>query len=87
MGGLWESVIKSVKRALRAISSERVFTDESLRTYLCEVESVLNKRLLTPVSDDINDFEAIISDPLLKGNQNEANAINPLRHKNNLKVQ
>ena len=87
MSASWESIIKSVKRALRAISSERVFTDESLRTYLCEVESILNKRPLTPVSDDINDFEAITPDHLLIGYQNEANAIDPLRHKNNSKVQ
>ena len=30
MGGSWESIIKSVKQALQAISSEGVFTDESL---------------------------------------------------------
>ena len=87
MGGSWESIIKSVKRILRAISSERVFTDESLQTHLCEVESILNKRPLTAVSDDINDFEAITPNHLLIGYQNKANAINPLRHKNNLKVQ
>ena len=87
MNGSWELIIKSAKRALRAISSERVFTVESLRTYLCEVESILNKRPLTPVSDDINDFEAITPDHLLIGYQNEANAIDPFRRKNNLKVQ
>ena len=87
MGGLWESIIKSIKRALWAVSSERVFTDESLRTYQCEVESILNKHPLTSVSDDINDFEAVTPDHLLIGYQNEANAINSLCHKNNLKVQ
>ena len=80
MGGSWKSIIKSVKRGLRTISSERVFTDESLRTYLCEVKSILNKRPLTPISDDINNFEAFTTDHLLIGYQNEASAIDPLCH-------
>ena len=69
MGGSWESLIKLVKRALHAISTGRIFTDETLQTYLCEVESILNKRPLTPISDDIHDFEAITPNYLLIGYQ------------------
>ena len=40
MGGLRESLVKSVKTGLKAIV-------ESLQIFLCEVESVLNGRPLT----------------------------------------
>ena len=81
MGGSWESLIKSVKRALRAISTDRIFTDETLQTYLCEVESILNKRPLTPISDDIHDFEAITPNHLLIGYQNDENSFaNPTHY-------
>ena len=56
MGGSWESLLKPVKWALHAISTDRIFTDETLQTYLCEVKSILNKHPLTPISDDIHDF-------------------------------
>ena len=59
MGGAWESLIKSIKRALKAIVRDRLFTDEALHTFLCEVESILNHRPLTAVSDDIDDFESL----------------------------
>ena len=59
MGGVWEAIIKSVKRALRVITRDRVFKEDSLHTFLCEVESILNKRPLLSVSDDINDYDVL----------------------------
>ena len=59
MGGAWESSIKSIKRALKAIVRDRLFTDEALYTFLREVESILNHRPLIAVSDDIDDFESL----------------------------
>ena len=59
MGGVWESLVKSVKRALRLITRDRAFTEDLLTTFLCEVESVINQRPLTPTSDGIDDFDAI----------------------------
>ena len=73
MGGSWESLTKSVKRASRAISTDRIFADEILQTYLCEVESILSKRPLTPSSNNIHDFEAITPNHLLIGCQNDEN--------------
>ena len=72
MGGSWKSLIKPVKQALRAISTGKIFTDETLQTYLCEVESILNKRPLTPISDDI--FEVITRNHLLIGYKNNENS-------------
>ena len=76
MGGARESLIKSVKQALRAISTRKIVTDETLQTYLCEVESIPNKRPLTPISDDI--FEAITPNHLLIGYQNNENSFTNL---------
>ena len=67
MGGVWESLVKSVKTGLKAIVKDRIFTDESLQTFLCEVESVLNGRPLTSISDDISDFEPLTPNHLLIG--------------------
>ena len=39
MGGVWESLVKSVKRSLKVITRDRVFTEESLYMFLCETES------------------------------------------------
>ena len=47
MGGLRESLVKSVKTGLKAIVKDSIFTDESLQIFLFEVESVLNGRPLT----------------------------------------
>ena len=67
MGGVWEALVKSVKTSLKAIITDRIFTEESLRTFLCEVESILNSRPITPISDDISDFEALTPNHLLIG--------------------
>ena len=39
MGGVWEILVKSVKRSLKVITRDRVFTEESLYMFLCETES------------------------------------------------
>ena len=39
MAGVWESLVKSVKRSLKVITRDRVFTEESLYMFLCETES------------------------------------------------
>ena len=70
-----------MKRALRAVSTDRIFTDETLQTYQCEVESILNKRPQTPISDDIHDFEPITPNHLLIGYQNDENSFaNPTHY-------
>ena len=67
MGGVWESLVKSVKRSLKVIPRDRLFTEESFHTFLCEVESVINNCPLTPTSDSISDFEALTFNHLLLG--------------------
>ena len=72
MGGAWESLIKSVKKALKTITRDRLFTEESLHTFLCEVESIVNQRPLTPSSDDIRDYEALTPNHVLIGNHSQS---------------
>ena len=68
MGGAWESLIKSVERALKAITLDCIFTEEALCTFLCEVESLLNNHPVTPSSSDINDYEALTPNHLMLSN-------------------
>lgn len=51
-GGLWESAVKSLKHHLLRTIGDRCFTYEDLYTILTQVESILNSRPLTTLSDD-----------------------------------
>ena len=48
-GGVWERLIKLVKKILLSVLKEQVLDDETLQTALCEVESIMNDRPLTTV--------------------------------------
>ena len=67
MGGCWERLVSSVKRALRAVIGSRQVTDEVLATVLAEMEFVLNSRPLTYVSSDASDPAALTPNHLLLG--------------------
>ena len=56
-GGVWESLIKQVRRILCGLMKEpgRTLTEEELQTLLCEVESILNSRPLVPEQSDNGD--------------------------------
>ena len=53
MNGAVEAVVKFSKRRLKAVTRDRLFKEETLSTYLTEVEAVLNNRLVTSISDDV----------------------------------
>ena len=65
MGGVWERMIRSVRKVLRVLLKERVVTNEMLRTLMTEVEGILNSRPLTPSSDDPDDLEPLTPNHLL----------------------
>lgn len=71
-GGLWEAAVKSMKHHLRRIMKNQVFTLPELTTLVCEIESCMNSRPLTSMSDDPQDLAAItpahflIGEPLIQ---------------------
>jgi hypothetical protein len=65
-GGVWERMIRSVRKVLFALLHQQTdLDDESLSTLFCEVESILNNRPITKLSDDPEDLEAITPNHLL----------------------
>ena len=65
-GGVWERLIKPVKKILHSVLKEQVLDDETLQTALCEVESIMNDRPLTTISSDPNDLEPLTPNHLLQ---------------------
>ena len=68
-GGVWERMVKSVKRALAVIMRETV-SDETLLTMMCEAEGIVNSRPLTHVSSRPDDLQALTPSHLLLGRGN-----------------
>ena len=66
-GGLFKSLIKSAKKALRSILGESKTTDEELLTAVVEVEGILNARPLTYCSSDPNDEHVLTPNHFLHG--------------------
>ncbi|KAK3735539.1 hypothetical protein QZH41_016119 [Actinostola sp. cb2023] len=66
-GGIWERLVQSAKRALRVVAGKQCVTDETLLTFMAEVESLLNGRPLTHVSSDYRDEEALTPNHFLIG--------------------
>ena len=69
-GGVWEYLLKSVKKTLKVIVKDRILTEDCLYTFLYEVERVLNSQLLTATNDDINKFEPLTPNHLLTSSMN-----------------
>ncbi|PFX25917.1 hypothetical protein AWC38_SpisGene9441 [Stylophora pistillata] len=66
-GGIFEALIKSAKKALRAILGESRTTDEELLTAVVEVEGILNSRPLSYCSNDTDDENVLTPNHLLYG--------------------
>jgi len=65
MGGVWERQILTVRKVLATVMKEQLVSDESLNTLLCLVESIINGRPLTTVSDDPNDLNPLTPNHML----------------------
>ena len=65
-GGVWERLIRLVKKTLLSVTRQQHLDDEGLVTVMCEVEAILNSRPLTTVSDEPNDLEALTPNHLLQ---------------------
>ncbi|XP_043485171.1 uncharacterized protein LOC122513009 [Leptopilina heterotoma] len=65
MGGCWERLVGSVKRALNNTLKERSPREEVLQTLFAKAEYSLNSRPLTHVSDDPNDERSLTPNDFL----------------------
>jgi Family of unknown function (DUF5641) len=65
MGGAWERQIRTVRKILDGVTKQQAMDDEGLATLMCLVESIINGRPLTTVSDDIKDLEPLTPNHLL----------------------
>ena len=77
MGGVWERVIRSIGKILRALLGDLLMSDKMLLTLTAEVQGILNGRPLTPVSSDPRDLEPLTPNHLLllKANPNLSRCI------------
>ena len=67
-GGVFESMIKSAKRAIRALLGDTEITDEELDTAACSAEGLLNSRPITYVSSSAEDLVPLTPGHFLVGN-------------------
>ena len=65
-GGVWERLIRSIRKILKGLCNEQVLTDESLNTLMCEVENIINSRPITCCSDDPSDLESLTPNHFLQ---------------------
>ena len=65
-GGIWERMIRTVRKVMIGIAGFHVkLDDESLGTLFCEVEQMINSRPITKVSNDVNDPSVLTPNHLL----------------------
>ena len=65
MGGVWERLIHTVRKVFVSVVKDARLTDDLLFTLLCEVESIVNSRPITRLSDSVNDPAALTPNHLL----------------------
>ena len=60
MSGVWERLVQITKKHLKSATGDGLLSDVEMRTLLAEVEAIVNNRPITPVSDDPDDYSAIL---------------------------
>ena len=64
-GGVWERIIRSIRRILTALTTEQTLDDETLSTLLAEVERILNDRPLVRGEGQVDDLDPLTPSKLL----------------------
>ena len=70
MNGATQAIVMITKKALKTVVRDSLFTEEMLVTYLIEMESLINRRPLVPISGNVNDIEALAPNHFLLGRSN-----------------
>ncbi len=70
-GGVWELMIRTIRKNMRALIGDRLVDDETLLTVMCEVEKMINDRPLTRQCEDPPDLSALRSNTLLLSHRNQ----------------
>ncbi|UYV77587.1 hypothetical protein LAZ67_15001635 [Cordylochernes scorpioides] len=65
-GGFWERMVRTIKEMLIKMLGHRKLKYVQLQTALCEIESIINNRPLTYVSEDDNDLKPLTPNEFLK---------------------
>ncbi|UYV79914.1 hypothetical protein LAZ67_18001034 [Cordylochernes scorpioides] len=65
-GGFWERMVRTIKEMLIKMLGHRKLKYVQLQTALCEIESIINNRPLTYVSEDDNDLKPLTPNELLQ---------------------
>ena len=65
MGGVWERQIRTIRAVLAGVLKQQVLDDENLTTLLTVVESIINGRPITKLSDDPRDDRPLTPNHLL----------------------
>ncbi|KAF6773398.1 hypothetical protein AHF37_07810 [Paragonimus kellicotti] len=74
-GGIWERLIRSIRRILLSLTGGQMVNDETLSTLLTEVEKILNSRPITKLSDDPRDLSALTPNHLLMLRPNSSSSV------------
>ncbi|UYV82628.1 hypothetical protein LAZ67_22000244 [Cordylochernes scorpioides] len=65
-GGFWERMVRTIKEMLIKMLGHRKLKYVQLQTALCEIESIINNRPLTYVSEDDNDLKPLTPNEFLQ---------------------
>ena len=65
MSGIWERVIRSICRILKALLQEQVVNDKALLTIMVETERILNDRPLVRQENHPDDLDPLTPSKLL----------------------
>ncbi|XP_071948973.1 uncharacterized protein [Antedon mediterranea] len=71
-GGIWERQIRTIRQIIYALVQSQTLTDDTLHTFICEVENIVNNRPITSNQEDVNDLKPLTPNQLilLKGDVN-----------------
>ncbi|XP_028416431.1 uncharacterized protein LOC114540495 [Dendronephthya gigantea] len=79
-GGIWERLIRSIRRILHAMIGEQLVNEETLTTFIVEVEKIMNDRPITPVPSEAEDLTALTPNDILLLRRNPRIPLEDERH-------